>query len=90
MSSIEEKLSTLREIISQLQEFKRHIKEDQSSISAQLSESKNQWNDPQMERFSGNAYVGKFLNSLSALNSQVEKSLSFLENKYSTLETHRN
>lgn len=90
MSSIEEKLNTLREIIARLQEFKRHLKEDQSSISSQLSESKSHWNDSQMEHFSGNAYVGKFLNSLSVISSQVDKSISFLENKYSTLETHRN
>ena len=90
MSSIEEKLSTISEIIATLHEFKRNLKDDQNSLSSQLSESKNHWDDSQFERFKGNAYVGNFLESLNGINSQIDKSISFLEYKYSTLETHRN
>ena len=90
MSSIEEKLNTLHEIIKRLQEFKVHIKQDQSSIASQLAESKSKWDDPQMERFSGNSYVGGFINSLAIISGQVDRAISFIEHKYSTLETHRN
>ena len=90
MSSIEEKLSAIREIIAHLQEFKNHINDDQKSISSQLSDVKGNWNDAQQERFSSSAYLGSFFTSLNAISTQVDKSIGFLENKYSTLETHRN
>ena len=90
MSSIEEKLSAIREILAQLQELKRHLKEDQSSILSQVSESKSNWDDSQMQRFSSKDYVGNFVETVGIMESQVDRCLGFLENKYSTLATHRN
>lgn len=90
MSSIEEKLRTLRDIMGYLKGFSMRLKEDQNMASSLIADAKGKWNDSQLERFSSGAYLGSFLNSLNEINSQIDKAINFLENKYSTLETHRN
>ena len=89
MSSIEEKLNTLREIQESLDDFQRKLKKDQDNIEEELSRIKNQWNDSQMEAFRGK-YVEKFKNDLDTLQQKLLNAAIFIDHKYSTLETHRN
>ena len=70
--------------------MQRRIKKSQEIIQGQLASLKNQWSDAQMERFESSAYLGNFNTSLNSLISRIDKANGFLENKYSTLETHRN
>lgn len=90
MSSIEEKLSTIREIQQSLSELQNHLQENQNSIWSELSRMKQSWNDSQMEKFKSSDYWGSFNANLVSLMARIEKAKGFLENKYSTLSSHRN
>jgi len=89
MSSIEEKLNTITEIRESLSQLKNNLKQDQDNIDSQISQMKASWNDNQMAIFNG-VYVSKFTFNLVELMSKIDKAIGFLENKYSTLQSHRN
>jgi len=90
MSSIEEKLKTIREIQQSLSELQSNLKQDQGIIDSELSQLNSRWSDQQMAVFKSGEYVGKFKGALGNLVSRLDKALSFLDNKYATLESHRN
>jgi len=90
MSSIEQKLNTLREIQQSLSELVINLGQDQNIIENELSQMKERWNDSQMEVFKGGTYVGKFTGTLSSVMAKLSGAIDFLEHKYSTLQSHRN
>lgn len=90
MSSIEEKLSAIREIQQSLSDLLIKLGGDQILIESELSKLKERWTDPQMAAFKSETYVGKFNGTLHNLMSRISSAVDFLEHKYSTLQSHRN
>lgn len=90
MSSIEQKLKTIRDIQQSLSDLVIHLGEDQINLENELSQTKGQWNDTQMEVFRGAAYVSKFTGTLSSVMAKLSIAIDFLEHKHSTLQSHRN
>lgn len=90
MSSIEEKLNTIREIQQSLSELLINMGQDQIIIESELAQLKEKWSDTQMDKFKGAAYVGNFNNALIELKAKISRSVDFLEHKYATLQSHRN
>lgn len=91
MSSIEEKLKTFEDLTAHFDQFEKIIMDSMHTVESQLDQlnSSGQWQDPHVSNFKS-GFLSYYVMSITTAVQGAVEAKDFLQNKHSTLTTHRN